>query len=67
MDPFDGGPHIGCPTKDIFQVKHGRKLEVSDGKPNSFEQVAFFGLERDTEFIGGVSAYSFIGEKSVLA
>lgn len=38
VDPFDGGPHYGCDTKDILPIKMGQALRVSEAKDSQFNQ-----------------------------
>lgn len=36
VDPFDGGPHYGCDTKDILPIKRGKTLRVSEARESQF-------------------------------
>ena len=38
VDPFDGGPHYGCETKEILPIKMGRRVKVSSGREAQFTQ-----------------------------
>lgn len=38
VDPFDGGPHYGCDTKDILPIKLGQKFKVVDAKDAQFNK-----------------------------
>lgn len=38
VDPFDGGPHYGCDTKDILPIKMGKKLKVAEAKDAHFSK-----------------------------
>lgn len=62
IDPFDGGPHYVCRTKDISLIKNGRVAKVAPNNDNvKFEKEALFGVEREGEFLGGGSLYNEVG------
>jgi arginine N-succinyltransferase len=66
VDPFDGGPHVGCKAKNVSLIKNGRRLKVAAQKPGPFSENGFVATMRDSEFTGGSSAYSLQGEEIVL-
>ncbi len=66
VDPFDGGPHLGCPTKECSIVQNLRKTSLKRVKTGQFEQMALIGLLRDGTFLGGVSSYRLEGQELVL-
>jgi arginine N-succinyltransferase len=67
IDPFDGGPHVGCKMKNVSMIKEGRYLKSSLKKGNTtFDNVGFVGLMRDKEFLGGVTACAIHGDEILL-
>jgi arginine N-succinyltransferase len=66
VDPFDGGPHLGCPTKECSIVQKLRKYNLKRVKTGQFEQMALIGLLRDGTFLGGVSSFRAEGDEVVL-
>jgi len=56
VDPFDGGPHYGCATKEILPIKNGRKLRVAEHKDTQYKQLGLVGIG-STEFKCTLSAY----------
>jgi arginine N-succinyltransferase len=38
VDPFDGGPHYGCKTRNILPVKQGRRLRVAEFSDVSYRE-----------------------------
>lgn len=38
VDPFDGGPHYGCDTKNIGPIKHGRRVRVTEFSDASYKE-----------------------------
>jgi arginine N-succinyltransferase len=58
VDPFDGGPHVHCRTKDVTLIRKGQTLPLGGGaEKNEFSNQALIGVVRENEFMGGVSAY----------
>jgi arginine N-succinyltransferase len=47
VDPFDGGPHFGCATKDIKVITQGKKLKVADFKDSIYKQKGLVGISGD--------------------
>lgn len=50
VDPFDGGPHYGCPTKEVLPVKHGKKLQVDEFSDASYKDHYLVGTFSPTDF-----------------
>lgn len=44
VDPFDGGPHYGCKTKDIATIKNGKKLRLTDFSNPVFKNQGLMGF-----------------------
>lgn len=57
VDPFDGGPHLHCPTKECSIIQNLKKYNLKRVKTGQFEQMALIGLLRDGTFLGGVSSF----------
>lgn len=43
VDPFDGGPHFGCETKEILPIKLASKCKVTDFPGASYKSVGLVG------------------------
>lgn len=43
VDPFDGGPHYGCRTKDILPIKNGKFARITEFKDPKFHGRKFIG------------------------
>ena len=65
VDPFDGGPHYGCDTKDILPIKRGQKLKVSDGKDSQFSHRMLVATTED-EFRAVLAPCDIRGDEVVL-
>lgn len=58
IDPFDGGPHLGCPAKECTLIKNLKKIKARRGATATFEKFALLGLLRDGEYVGTMSPFS---------
>jgi arginine N-succinyltransferase len=63
VDPFDGGPHLGCPVKECAVIKSLRRLKLRKSSGGLFEHSGLLGLSRDGGFWGGASPYRIEGEE----
>ena len=43
VDPFDGGPHYGCKTKEILPIKKGKFARITEFKDPKFQERKFIG------------------------
>jgi len=66
VDPFDGGPHLGCIAKECSVIANMKPFTLKGGKTGQFEQMGLVGLLRDGNYIGGVSSYRIEGKEIVL-
>lgn len=66
VDPFDGGPHLGCVASECTLIKNLKKFKLTKNKTGQFDQTAMIGLVRDGEYIGGSSSYRIEGQEVVL-
>lgn len=58
VDPFDGGPHLGCPKHECSIIKNMKSYKLKKGVPTGFDQQTIFGLLRNHQYYGGVSSFS---------
>lgn len=56
VDPFDGGPHLGCSRKECSVVKNmsRHRLKMAEGE---FERLGLVGLIRDEGYLGCASPF----------
>jgi arginine N-succinyltransferase len=47
VDPFDGGPHFGCDTKEIRVISDGRLLRIAEFKETTFKEKGLIGVSGD--------------------
>lgn len=47
VDPFDGGPHYGCRTKEIKPIKHGQPLRIAEFKDAKYQSIVMIGTPGD--------------------
>ncbi len=66
VDPFDGGPHFGCPTDDISPIKLGKRYKVSDLNPNSHKTRGLVGTTTD-DFKCVACTYDLINDEISLS
>jgi arginine N-succinyltransferase len=66
VDPFDGGPHLGAKVKEISLIKNGKTKTLSPLKEAQFNEMAFIGIVRENQFLGGFSAIQSAGEEIIL-
>ncbi|MCB0414240.1 MAG: arginine N-succinyltransferase [Bdellovibrionales bacterium] len=56
IDPFDGGPHLMVPTKDVTIIKNGSFAQIELDSVAKYSSRGFIGYERNNEFYCGMSA-----------
>jgi len=66
VDPFDGGPHLGCPTKECTIVRNMKRYKLKRTKSGTFEQNALVGMTRDGSYLGSASSFRVEGGEIVL-
>ncbi len=66
VDPFDGGPHLGCKTQECTLIKNLRSYKLKKLKSGQFEHSGLFGLSRDGSYVGSASSYRIEGHEIVL-
>ena len=62
VDPFDGGPHVGCKKTEVTLIKDLRRGRLARGAVTS-GTLGMIGLERDTGFTGTASAFALDGDR----
>ena len=53
MDPFDGGPHLGCPTEEVSLIQKGKYYDWEQSSDVQFECEALISVNRKGTFWGG--------------
>lgn len=66
VDPFDGGPHLGCTTADCTIIQNSRKGKLKKARGGEFEQSGLIGLLREGSYIGTASPFRFDGVEVAL-
>ncbi len=66
VDPFDGGPHLGCPTKECTMIKNMKKYKLKKLKSGQFDHAGLLGLNRDGSYLGSASSFRVEGSEIVL-
>jgi arginine N-succinyltransferase len=66
VDPFDGGPHLVCPTKECTLIRNMKKAPLKKQKSGQFESTGLVGLLREGSYIGSTSSYRLEGDEIVL-
>lgn len=62
VDPFDGGPHLGCRAKDCTLIKNLRRTKAKKGNSGLFDKIGLVGLSRNSEYLGTLTSYRLQGE-----
>jgi arginine N-succinyltransferase len=66
VDPFDGGPHLGCETKNCTIIKNLKKLTLKKGTAGQFDHAGLVGLNREGLYRGTGSPYRIEGSEVAL-
>lgn len=66
VDPFDGGPHLGCSTKDCTVIQNLETFKLKKTKTGQFDQSGLIGLIRDGSYVGSQSSYRVEGSEILL-
>lgn len=67
VDPFDGGPHLSCPTSEVSLIRNGKRLKVKRKTNTSFDTtMTIVGVDREDQFCAGASAFYIEGDEIVL-
>lgn len=66
VDPFDGGPHLGCPTKECTVIANLKTYTLKRSQTGPFDKTAMIGLIRDGQYFGASSLYHLEGRELTL-
>lgn len=66
VDPFDGGPHLGCKAAECTLIKNLKKYKLRNSKSGDFQHSGLFGLLRDGSYVGSGSSFRVEGSEIVL-
>ena len=66
VDPFDGGPHLGCTVGECTLIQNMRRGRVAVGAVASDARRGLLGLERDAGFVGTATPYAWRGDELVV-
>jgi arginine N-succinyltransferase len=66
VDPFDGGPHLGCETKNCTIIRNLKKLKLIKNNTGQFDHAGLVGLSRDGFYHGSASPYRIEGDQVAL-
>jgi arginine N-succinyltransferase len=66
VDPFDGGPHLGCHTQDCTVIKNLKKYKLKKLGNAGFEKAGLLGLGRDSSYVGCASPFRAEGDEIAL-
>lgn len=66
VDPFDGGPHLGCKAAECTLIKNLKKYKLRNSKAGDFEHSGLFGLLRDGSYVGSGSSFRVEGAEIIL-
>jgi len=65
VDPFDGGPHYGCETKQILPIREGQKFKVSKILDGPFSKPMLVGTTGE-EFRATLSLCDLQGDEVII-
>lgn len=66
VDPFDGGPHLGCPTKECSIISGMGRYKVKKQAGAQFDKSGLVGLIRDGHYLGAATSYRIDGTEVAL-
>lgn len=66
VDPFDGGPHLGCPVQECTIVKSLKKYKLKKLSGGQYDQMGLVGLLRDGSYLGSLSSFRIDGQQIAL-
>ncbi|MBX3020404.1 MAG: arginine N-succinyltransferase [Bdellovibrionales bacterium] len=65
VDPFDGGPHLGCKTTECTVIKNMKTFKLKSGS-GEFGHAGLVGLSRDGSYVGCASSFRVEGAEIAL-
>lgn len=66
VDPFDGGPHFGCPTKNIKVINQSKTLKVAQFSNPAYKEVCLISSTTDADFYCVSSNADIRGEEIMI-
>lgn len=66
VDPFDGGPHLGCKASECTLIKNLRQFKLKKTKAGQFDHAGLVGMNREGAYLGSASSYRIEGSEIVL-
>tara|TARA_B100000749_G_scaffold122825_1_gene93964 strand:+ start:219434 stop:220471 length:1038 start_codon:yes stop_codon:yes gene_type:complete len=67
VDPFDGGPHVQCPTKDVTLIKDGQHCTFKgENSSGTYSQRGLVALSRNNQFYAVEASYELQGQNIFL-
>lgn len=63
VDPFDGGPHLGCAAKDCALVRGLERVKVGTDTSGEFAETGLIGLTREEGYLGTVTPFARSGNE----
>lgn len=66
VDPFDGGPHLGCTAKECTIIQNLKSHNLKKMKTGNFDKSGLIGLTRDESYYGTASSYQIVGDDITL-
>jgi arginine N-succinyltransferase len=66
VDPFDGGPHLGCSTKDCSIIANLQKFRLKKSQTGPFDKTAMIGLMKSGSYRGATSLFHVEGGELTL-
>lgn len=63
VDPFDGGPHLGCAFSECSLIKNMKKVSWDVAEAQGYSRNGLMAVEKDSEFSCIWTSYSLKNEK----
>lgn len=66
VDPFDGGPHLGCSASECTVIQNLKRYRLANLGGGIFESQGLIGMIRDGAYWGGMSSFRVDGDRLAL-
>lgn len=66
IDPFDGGPHMTVPTKDVTLIKKAQWYQLRNKDSVEYSSQGLLAVEKDGEFKSCASSCAILGDEILL-
>jgi arginine N-succinyltransferase len=57
VDPFDGGPHLGCRREECSIIRQMKKFKLTKTRSGQFDLFGLVGMQRDGGYWGSASSF----------